>query len=154
MTRVLFVCSGNACRSPMAEVFFNHMAAERGLDARAFSAGLRPFGAGATTEALRAASQYGVDLSEHEPQSMTNALAEDADLVLAMTRWHAQLVEALCPAADGKTAVLLEFIGAAGDVPDPFGGPFSVYQQCACQLWGAVEAVVQRLRAAAMSEVA
>jgi len=137
----------------MAEAFFNHMAEQRGLPARACSCGVHPFGESATSETMQAAGEYGVDLSQHQPQPMTDALAKDADLILTMTQWHTELVQAEFPAADGKTFTLLEFLGGEGDVPDPFNRPRAVYRRCAEQLWEAVGEVVHRLQTTAVPQV-
>lgn len=149
MHRVLFVCTGNACRSPMAEGFFNHMSEQRGLPAQASSAGLSPFGRSTVIETLRAAQEYGVDLSSHRPRPMTHSLAEDADLILTMTRWHEEIVRREFPAAEGKTFALLAFIGERGDVADPFDHPPAVHSRCAQRLWEAIDKVLECIYATA-----
>ncbi|MGD8237858.1 MAG: low molecular weight protein arginine phosphatase [Armatimonadota bacterium] len=153
MISVLFVCTGNACRSPMAEAFLNHMAGHNGQQAEAFSAGLCPFGDAATRETVAAAAEWDVDVSQHQPQPMTDELAQDADVILAMTGMHAAIIETEFLPARGKTFTLLEFIGESGDVPDPFNHPMHVYRECAEQLWQAVGDALDRLPAITASQV-
>jgi protein-tyrosine-phosphatase len=152
MTRVLFVCTGNACRSPMAEAFLNYLAERRDVPARAVSAGLHPYGEGATVEAFIAASELGADLSTHRPQAITEKLVEEADVILTMTRLHAELVLSQFHTAAGKTFPLMEYIGKEGDVRDPFNHALCVYRKCARRLSQAVGMVLQSVRRTAPVE--
>jgi protein-tyrosine-phosphatase len=136
----------------MAAAFLNRIAERAGVPTRAYSAGLSPFGHGATKGAVNAAKRWNVDLSHHRPQPMTDALAADADIILTMTELHAAIVEAEFAAAEGKTFTLLEFIGNEGDVPDPFNRSSKVYRECAEQLWDAVGETLRRLDGAGTRE--
>ena len=121
---VLFVCSGNTCRSPMAECLFNARARELGLPWRAQSAGLFVRdGAPASDGAFFAMKARGLDLSRHAAQPLTAALARQARLVVGMSEAHARAVRELCP---GANAVAFE-----PPVPDPFGGSPAVYRAVA-----------------------
>jgi len=140
--KVLFVCSGNICRSPMAEAFFNHLAEHEKLPVRATSAGLYPVLDDAAAEAVIAAREYGVDLSPHRSQPLSSTVVHEADLILTMTREHRRHTERFFPAAQGKMFTLLEFIGEKGDIEDPYGQGLAVYRQCAQHIWKAVEKVV------------
>jgi protein-tyrosine-phosphatase len=146
MKKVLFVCAGNICRSPMAEAFFNRLAGERELPLRAESAGLYPVMDQATEEAIEAASAYGVDLFGHQSRQLSEALVSEADLILAMTEMHTIQIEDRFADARGKTFTLLGFIGENGNIADPYGQSLAEYRRCAHRIWAAVEKVVDRLR--------
>jgi protein-tyrosine phosphatase len=85
---VLTVCSGNTCRSPMAEVLMAHHLATRGVPARVHSAGTLGWGGGATDKSVTVMEDYGLDLTGHGSRRMDAGLVVGADLVLGMTRDH------------------------------------------------------------------
>ncbi len=140
---VLFVCTGNTCRSPMAEARFRQLAAEwlgcaadeieeRGLVVT--SAGLAAWaGAKASAGALEAMAEIGADLSGHESQPVTETLVRQADLIWTMTASHRAALLAQFPEAGGRVAMLAP---DRQDVSDPIGGPVSTYRACAGQIRG------------------
>ena len=142
---MLFVGSGNICRSPMAAAFFNHLAEQKKLPIHASSAGLYPVLDHATEEAIIVASEYGIDLSHHRSRQLSQAIAQEADLILTMTGEQRRQVERFYAVAHGKTFTLREFIGESGDIADPYGQLQAVYRRCAEQIRAAVERVVERL---------
>lgn len=149
---ILMVCTGNTCRSPMAEgLFREHLARRVGckpdeLEERGFivqSAGLAALPGGpASPEAVDVMGRRGIDLSRHESQPMTAQLANQADVIFAMTRTHQAALTAQWPAAGPRTKLLC----ADGDVGDPIGGPPALYEQCAKQIEEALEKCVKELQ--------
>lgn len=143
---VLFVCTGNTCRSPMAEGLFRHALAGRigckpdELEDRGvvvMSAGIAAMlGGRAAAEAVEVLGQLGIDLSAHESQPLTEQLVRHADLILAMTRSHRKAILAEWPEAESRLT-LLSADGA--DVPDPIGGPLEQYQRCVAQMKPEIE---------------
>ncbi len=138
---VLFVCTGNTCRSPMAETLFRELVAER-FNCRAdeierhgvmvASAGIAAWGGGkASTGALEAMRERGADLSGHESQPLTENLARQADVIWTMTASHRANILAQFPESGGRVAMLSR---DRLDVIDPIGGTLATYRKCAEQI--------------------
>lgn len=140
---VLFVCTGNTCRSPMAAALFNKIAVERNLDVRIESAGLfAQEGEPASNEAIIAMQKYDIDLLGHHAQPINTELLEKSDLILTMTAAHKMVLEPSCP---GKVYTLCEYAGADFDIDDPFGGDVEEYEECAAQLYDVLGKAADRL---------
>jgi protein-tyrosine phosphatase len=110
------VCTGNACRSPMAAAILQQRLAEQGVDARVTSAGTLPWNAGATDTAVAVMREQGLDISEHENRQVTRELVEDADLVLGMTREHVSIATARNPDARGRIFLVGELARLGADI--------------------------------------
>lgn len=140
---VLLVCTGNTCRSPMAEVLLKKQLADRlqceldelqdqGVDV--LSAGIAAAAGGRPSSgAVTVMQEKGLDLSEHFSQPVTARLVQHADLILAMTRSQRDALISHCPEAASRTHVLST---DEQDVSDPVGGSVDVYRECADQIYG------------------
>jgi tRNA threonylcarbamoyl adenosine modification protein (Sua5/YciO/YrdC/YwlC family) len=150
-TTVLFVCSGNTCRSPMAEAIARRIIADRlnvhpdDLEKRGISvisAGSFALpGAKATPAAVEAVKALGGDLSKHRSRPLSVELIHQADVIFTMSRNHANAVTALVPAASEKTKTL----DPDQDIEDPIGGDESLYRELAAQLRGLIEKRLESL---------
>ncbi len=133
LKNVLFVCTGNTCRSPMAEGIFNSMH----KNAIAASAGLfAEEGAGASENAVIAAKTFGADIKNHRARQLSAGMIGSADLILTMTMAHKMSL----PSID-KVKTLAEFGGQSGDVHDPYGGDTQEYMRCAEEIKKLVEMI-------------
>ncbi len=134
MGTTLFVCTGNLCRSPMAEAIARALAPGQSFASAGTWAGR---GHPATREAVAAVAEAGADLADHRSQPLTRALLEAADRVYVMTRSHQRAVADMVPAAAGRTE-LLDPTGA--EIADPYGLPLQDYRTCRDQIVAALEA--------------
>jgi protein-tyrosine-phosphatase len=143
---ILFVCSGNTCRSPLAEVLARRIAERRGLtDVKITSAGTNAWdNAPASDEALLVGMERQVDLTGHRSRKLTPAIVSEADLIFVMTPAHLEQVKQM--GGRGKAHVLDSYAsGSATGIDDPYGGDLSVYRDTADALERHLEKVFDRL---------
>ncbi len=120
---ILFVCTGNTCRSPMACA----LAQAAGVDAQ--SAGIRACdGAPASPLAIRAAKLHGADLTGHQARTLDEAMMREAEEVWVMTEGHEAALNMMFPEYSRKVSVLWP------PIPDPYGGDERTYEKCARSL--------------------
>src|SRR6266436_5161792 len=138
MKTILFVCTGNVCRSPMAEGLFHHAVKGRG-DFCALSAGVGAIdGQPPSAYAVQALRELGIDISQQRSRMLTAELVNQADYIFGMTHGHVDAINLLYPQAVEKTFLLREFDDTLDvfekDISDPIGGSYDVYLDCRDQI--------------------
>ncbi|MFN2744609.1 MULTISPECIES: low molecular weight protein arginine phosphatase [Bacillus] len=145
---ILFVCTGNTCRSPMAEALFKSAASQKNLDVSVKSAGLfAPENGKASLYAVEALFEKNIALN-HSSARLSREKVEWADLVLTMTEQHKLLARQEYSGSKDKIFTLKEYIkGETGDIADPFGGSLSDYQKTRDELEGLLKKLAEKLSA-------
>jgi protein arginine phosphatase len=132
---VLFVCTANICRSPMAVGLFKHMI-EGGSDIwRVESAGVYArVGWPAAEYTLQVLERRGIDLSEHRSRLITVDIAENFRLILTMEKNHKEAIQAAFPKLSGRIKLLTEIVGENRDIVDPIGRSYLEYEDTAREM--------------------
>lgn len=149
MKRLLFVCTGNLCRSPVAETIFNDLAQERGLEWRAESAGLAAIDGSPVPENVEISlEEVGFYAGGHRARKARGRMVEPVDLVLAMSPGQREKLRSLSGGkAESKLYTLPEYLGegANGEVPDPYGYPLQTHRASVRRIHDYMERLVTQL---------
>jgi protein-tyrosine-phosphatase len=145
---ILFACTANICRSPMAAAIMRRRIAELGLEDQiaVSSAGVwAEEGHGASPNAVTTLADRGMDLAGHRSRLLTPALLGEADLILVMEEAHRRSLFHLAPQHLGKVYLLTEMSGRHADVADPYGGPAEGYVRTADELERLIDAGMPKI---------
>ena len=144
--RILFVCTGNTCRSPMAEGILKSIGNKNNMDLEIKSVGISVYdGEKASKNSIEAMKKIGIDISEHEATQLRRDLVEEADLILTMSTSHKKFILSNYPSSRDKLFTLTEYVyGVEKDIEDPFGRSLSVYERTRDEIYQAVEKIVNK----------
>lgn len=142
--KILFICTGNTCRSPMAEGILNHLAKEKNLNLSSKSAGIYAFdGDNVSPNAVKALSYIGIDIKDKKSMQVHKDLIEEADLILTMSNSHKKQLLMRFPFAENKVFLLNEYaFETIKDIEDPYGRGELVYKEACDEIYKAIEKIV------------
>ena len=146
--KIVFVCTGNTCRSPMAQTIAESLALKHNLEVEVSSAGVSVFSeTGASANAVDAMASLGLDLSGHISKQITLEHIKDSNLVLTMTRQHKNfLLDRLDDTYLEKIYTLAEYVSLPEkDISDPFGQPLDDYKKCANEIHQLLDIIFDNL---------
>lgn len=134
MSLILFVCTGNVCRSPMAAGLLQQRLVQEGLDAGydVSSAGVWALDdEPASDSAVTVMAERGIDIRQHIAHTITAQDVSMANLILVMSREHEEMLRNTWPQYKWKVHRLSEMVGKRKDIRDPYRGPIEEYRECA-----------------------
>ncbi len=147
--KILLVCTGNTCRSVMAQGIMQEILQEMGADSkliRVSSAGVAAYpGEKASKEALLVMEEIGIDMSRHYARPLAESLVGEADLIIAMTRGQKKIITSVFLATEDKVMTLKELAGEEGDIEDPVGRSQDFYYWTAQEIERLLGEVVKRI---------
>ena len=145
--KVLFICTANVCRSPMAERLFAHEVSKTDLPKRiiSYSAGLSAMdGDKASQNSIDACKELGLDITDHKSTGLTRTSLEEASVVFCMTESHRALINMYFDLPQGYPIFLMrEFVEeGAKELPDPYGQDIDVYRECRDRMLEAIPSLM------------
>lgn len=142
MKKILFVCTGNTCRSPMAAALMNKLLADSNIcDIIASSAGIAALdGEPASENSVKAASEAGADLTSHKARKITREMIKQCSAVYTMTQSHAAMLKSALPEYAAKIKVL------GSGIPDPYGGDINEYRNCRDSILAALKIIIEQVK--------
>lgn len=136
--RIIVVCTGNTCRSPMAQAMLSDKFTQTDVISRGLAV---TWGTGVSRHSVEVMSEMGYDISTHAPKQLTREEAQQADLILTMTSGHRDRIIFMWQEIKEKVFTLCEYAGQGGDIADPFGGALEDYRECAKQIKAVIEGI-------------
>lgn len=150
MQNIMFVCTGNICRSAMAEKMLSKRAKEEKIDIEVYSCGTyAENGDYPTWEAIETMKEYNIDITSHRATNISKSNIENMDVILCATKNHKNIVLQLYPQLEGKVYTMKEYVGKTEnglDISDPWGYSIEIYRKCASEIEEIIEKILKGVR--------
>ncbi|MFU0824873.1 low molecular weight protein arginine phosphatase [Clostridium sp.] len=144
--KILFVCTGNTCRSCMAEAIFNNICDIEDIEAYSAGISIVPGSKTSKNTAILVKKNLGVDISKRNAVQLTEELLRESDLILTMTYYMKEIISEAFPEYQNKVYSLNEYIGLKDDILDPYGGDMKTYNTTFDVLSKSVELLLHKLK--------
>lgn len=147
---IVIVCTGNTCRSPMAEAILKDELVKRGEKLEEFniiSAGISTMeGLDASENSISTLNEMDIDLKNHKSRILTSDLVQNSDLILTMTKSHKDIILSALPLFTNKVFTLKEFGNYKDmDIVDPFGGNLEIYRITALEIKNVINKIIDKI---------
>lgn len=145
--KIMFICTGNTCRSAMAEAILKKKAEEKNLNVESYSAGLyADNGDGPTLTAIETMEEMGIELKSHRATNIKYSKITEMDIILCATKGHKIQTINLYPQLKEKIFTIKEYAnGEDGDIEDPWGNNARLYEICAKELEECIDKIIEKL---------
>lgn len=149
MKKIMFICTGNICRSAMADGLMRKLVKIKNKDVEVYSCGIfAEDGDMPTYNAVEAIKEYGVDLKPHRATNIRNSKIKEMDIILCATVSHKNNVQAMYPELKDKIFTIKEYAGFDKnnlDIPDPWGYDIETYRFCASTISNCLEKIIEKI---------
>lgn len=145
---ILFVCTGNTCRSSMAQYLMAEMLKKNSIEGiNVASAGVAVFAPSSASEnAIKAMKHEGINILSHFSRQIDEDIINDSDVILTMTKRHKQVLNQLFQNYSNKIFTLGEYVRLQKDIADPYGGSLATYFKCRDELKDMLELLITKLK--------
>ena len=143
--KVLFVCTGNTCRSCMAESIFNYLCNNEHIISSSAGLAAQEHSKTSKNALTILKDNVSVDINEREAVQVTEEMLKEADLILTMTSFMKKMIGSTFPIFSNKVFTLKEYVGLSGDISDPYGGDLDIYAETFNELKDCISLLIKKL---------